>query len=266
MPELKVLTINIWNRQGPWPARLALLRRGIERLLPDVIGLQEVIHGTVDSQAIALARGLGYRYAFGEAIARGDGSAYGNAVLSRFPIGAERVHPLPGADLDEPRSALAVRLVTPFGRLPVMVTHLAYRPEHGFVRERQALALADIADAEAPAGERLLPAILMGDFNAAPEATELRFLAGLHAIGGRSTYFADCYQQCGEPPGYTFDGRHNPFAAPWLEPPRRIDYILVRGPDADGRGKPLAAQVVFTELVDGVAASDHYGVLAAIRM
>jgi endonuclease/exonuclease/phosphatase family metal-dependent hydrolase len=263
MPELKVLTINIWNRQGPWARRCELLRRGIERLAPDVIGLQEVIHGGADSQLVALSSGLGYRYAFGEAIARGDGSSYGNGVMARFPVGGERVHPLPGADEDEPRSVLAVRVLTPWGRIPVMVTHLAWRPNHGFVRERQAVAMAAIADAEAAEG--LLPAILMGDFNAGPDASEIRFLSGLHAIDGRSTYFADCFDQCGKGPGYTFDGRHNPFAAPWLEPPRRIDYVLVRGPDAQGRGKPLRAEVVFTSLVDGVAPSDHYGVLATIR-
>jgi endonuclease/exonuclease/phosphatase family metal-dependent hydrolase len=240
---LKVLTINIWNRQGPWPARRILLRQAFERLAPDVIGLQEVIHGEVDSQAQLLSAGLGYSYAFGEAIARGDGSAYGNAVLSRHPIACQQVFPLPGAEDDEPRSVLLAEIELPAGRLPVLVTHLAYRAEHGFVRERQAAALADILDAHVPKDS--LPAVVMGDFNAGPDATEIRFLLGLHALDGRSTYLADCYGETGEPPGFTFDG--------------------IR-PDGTGRGKPLAAEVVMTELTDGVAASDHYGVLATIRM
>lgn len=263
---LKVLTINIWNRQGPWPQRRLLLRSGIERLAPDVVGLQEVIHADVDSQAQLLSAGLGYRFAFGEAIPRGDGSAYGNAVLSKFPIERERVFPLPGADQDEPRSVLSVEVITPDGRVPVLVTHLAYRLEHGFVRERQAQALADILDKEVPRGGDYLPAILMGDFNASPDTTEIRFLLGLHALEGRSCCLADCYGETGEPPGYTFDGRHNAFAAPWHERPRRIDYILVRGPELNGRGKPMASQVVFTEVVDGITASDHYGVFATIHM
>jgi endonuclease/exonuclease/phosphatase family metal-dependent hydrolase len=50
------------------------------------------------------------------------------------------------------------------------------------------------------------------------------------------------------------------------EYPRRIDYIFVRGPDEKVRGKPLASSVVFEEVVDGVTASDHYGVVAEISI
>jgi hypothetical protein len=75
----------------------------------------------------------------------------------------------------------------------------------------------------------------------------------------------DCFGTVGEGDGFTFDGRHNPFAEPWQEPPRRIDYIFIDGPDARGRGTPISAKVVLTDLVDGVAPSDHYGVLAQVR-
>jgi endonuclease/exonuclease/phosphatase family metal-dependent hydrolase len=242
------------------------LRQAFERLAPDVIGLQEVIHGEVDSQAHLLSVGLGYEYAFGEAIPRGDGSAYGNALLSRFAIARQQVFALPGAEDDEPRSVLVCELDTPAGRLPVLVTHLAYRLEHGFVRERQVAALADILDAEVPEGAGMLPAIVMGDLNAGPDTNEIRFLVGRHALGAQRIHLTDCYAETGRPPGYTFDGRHNAFAAPWNEPPRRIDYVLVRGPDAQGRGKALSAEVVMTELVGGITASDHYAVLAEIRM
>ena len=40
---LRVLTLNIWNRQGPWEQRLAVIRRGLAELEPDVVGLQEVL-------------------------------------------------------------------------------------------------------------------------------------------------------------------------------------------------------------------------------
>jgi hypothetical protein len=42
---LRVATLNIWNRSGPWPDRLPLIRRELQRLGPAVIGLQEVRGG-----------------------------------------------------------------------------------------------------------------------------------------------------------------------------------------------------------------------------
>ena len=38
-------------------------------------------------------------------------------------------------------------------------------------------------------------------FNAPPEADSIRYLTGLHAIEGRSVYFADAYAWRGAPPG-----------------------------------------------------------------
>ncbi len=266
MAELRALTINIWNHQGPWEARKAVLRRGIERLDADVVALQEVVRRGDRSQADALAEGFDYHVAFGAARAIDDHSDYGNALLSRFPIRKTQVFALPCLGVDEPRSVLVAELGTDAGILPVLVSHFSYRMDHGFVRERQALAIADVLERAVPAGEGALPAVFMGDLNASPDASEIRFLLGLQVIDGRSICLADSYGEKGAPPGYTFDGEHNAFAAPWHERPRRIDYILVHGPDHRGRGKPLAAEVVMTEAEDGVFASDHYGVFARLRM
>jgi endonuclease/exonuclease/phosphatase family metal-dependent hydrolase len=266
MPDLTALTINIWNRQGPWAERKKLLRAGIEALDPDVVAMQEVIRRGDSSQAHELAEGLDYHVAFGAARPLDADADYGNAILSRFPILRREVIAIPVCGVDEPRSVLLVEVGTQAGRLPLLVTHYSYRMEHGFVREQQSLAIATLLDEVVSRGDDVLPAVLMGDLNASPDASEVRFLLGLQVVEGRSAYLADCYGETGDGPGYTFDGRHNPFAAPWHERPRRIDYILVRGPDAKGRGKPLASRVVFDQLIDGVAASDHYGVWARICM
>ncbi len=77
---------------------------------------------------------------------------------------------------------------------------------------------------------------------------------------------ADCFEQAGSGRGITFDASRNPFAAVTHEYPRRIDYIFVRGVDKNVRGRPLAASVVLEEVVDGVTASDHYGVIADISV
>ena len=174
MDRLRVLTLNIWNRQGPWEARLSLLRAGIQRLSPDVIGLQEVLQRNGASQADEIREGLGYHAAFGLAHDLGGGVRFGNAALSRWPITASRAFPLSVGPADERRSLLLAEIASPAGKLPFFVTHLNWKLHDGVVRERQVVAIAAHVKAEAPATG--LPAVLVGDFNAEPESAEIRFL------------------------------------------------------------------------------------------
>ena len=264
MKRLRVATLNIWNRQGPWDERLPLIRRGLQPLDADLVGLQEIIHYEGTSQAHAIAEGFGYHVAFGVAHDLGGGVEFGNAALSRWPVLRREVFPLPTGESDERRSLLFVELDSPHGKIPFFVTHLNWMFHHGVVRELQVQAIADIVKREAPMSG--LPPIVVGDFNAEPEASEIRFLKGLQSLGGRSVFFGDCFAQVGEGPGFTYDPRENPFAAPTHEYPRRIDYVFVRGPDKEVRGKPLSARVVFDEIEAGVAPSDHFGVLAEISI
>ncbi len=264
--RLKVLTINIWNRNGPSDRRFPMLRAGIETLAPDVIGMQEVMSDGQQELATEIAKGLGYEIIYGRAKNLMAGISLGNAILSRFPIASHERFDLPAVDTDERRSLLLADLDTPHGPLPFACTHLAWKFHHGFVRERQVLAIRDIFKQRLPIVANGLPPVLVGDFNAIPEATEVRFLKGQHALDGKSIYLADCFGEVGEGPGFTYDEQRNPFAAQYHEAPRRIDYIFVRGPDAKGRGKPLSCRVVLDEVIDGVAGSDHFGVYAELAV
>jgi endonuclease/exonuclease/phosphatase family metal-dependent hydrolase len=276
MERLRVLTFNVWNRSGPWEQRRALIQAGLRVLDPDVIGLQEIVQDRPGhTQAHELAEGLGYHVAFGEAQSYGDGVGFGNAVLSRWPIASSRVFPLPheaygtGPDIPERRCLLLATVDTPWGSLPFFVTHLSWKFHQGYAREAQVVAISRIVEDEAPASA--LPSVLVGDLNAAPDAAEIRYLTGLQTLGAagvhpRSTYFADAFAWVGEGPAPTFDRTRNPFAAYAREPPRRIDYVMVAGPDELGRGEPVAARVVLDEVVDGVAPSDHFGVLAELTV
>lgn len=262
-PTLRVATINIWNRMGPWDERLLALRAELARLEADVVGVQEVlvIPEFGFDQGALLADGLRYHVAFGRHPTALP-NRIGNAVLSRFPIAETAVLALPGTD--EERLALFAAITTPHGRLPFFTTHLNWRLDHGHVRQAQVIALTEFIEAHAPHDG--IPPIVTGDFNAEPDSDEIRFLRGLTTLGGgRSHYFADCFGVTNDTPGHTFS-RANDFAAMLREPSRRIDYVFVRGPDERFRGEPLSARVCFAEKHGGVFPSDHFGVVAEIGM
>lgn len=270
MRPLRVLTLNIWNRSGPWDERLEVIRAGVRALDPDLIALQEVLSPEglpIPGQHEQIGEGLGYHAAFGSSASLG-GIGYGNALLSRWPVAGSEVLPLGGSTKagDFACSLLAAEIDAPCGVIPFFVTHLVWRLHEGALRRRQVVTIAEhLARLAKVSRTDAFPAILAGDFNAEPDADEMRFLRGLATIDERSVYLADCHAVAGEGPGITFSKR-NAYAAESREPERRIDYVFVRGPDRRGRGQPLSAQVCLDQPVNGVFASDHFGVLATIRV
>ena len=257
---LRVGTLNIWNRMGPWDERLAALRAGIAAEDVDILALQEVVCTEGFEQAAILAAGTAYQLVQGRHLeAR---MPMGNAILSRFPILRHELLELPTGDTLERRTLLHAVLDAPFGQVPVFVTHLNWRLSEGHVREIQIRFVTDAIARLCPP-DTTFPPILMGDLNAEPDSDEMRFLRGLTSLRGRSVYFSDAWAHAGQGPGITF-ARRNPFAAMNHEPDRRIDYILVRGPDDRGRGLPTEAHVSFDAPHEGCFASDHFGVVATI--
>jgi endonuclease/exonuclease/phosphatase family metal-dependent hydrolase len=281
LEKLRVATLNIWNKSGPWAERLPLIRKQLQELSPDVLGLQEVLRLIPDEkqppvpapdndQASEIAEGLGYNIAYGVAADYSGGLKFGNALLTRYKILDSRTFRLPGGDTGETRSLLYSVLETPWGRLPVFVTHLNWKLHDGAVRVKQAVYAAERIFVLAPVGADFLPPILMGDLNAGPETDEIRYLKGQHVIDGRSVYFADVWDYAEEQgPGYTY-ARDNAYALTNGEPNRRIDYVFVRGPDKLMRGQPSNVRRAFDQSVPGaqgtVWASDHYGVVCDLSM
>lgn len=282
---VRVLTINVWSRSGPWEQRYALLRRQIEALDPDLIGMQEVLSDGHRDLASEIVDGLGYATVFGAAKTLAEGIEFGNAILARPPLtpfrdplegGADKTEPAPGevpssvavtiplpnAGVRDQRCLVGVRVETHHGVLPFWCTHLAFRPHHGFVREAQVVSIARAIRRHRHDGD--LAPVLVGDFNARPDATEMRFLRGLHSLEGESCFFIDAFEEVGRGPGYTRDPARNPFGALHHDRSRRIDHIFVGSPDARGRGRVTEAAVALDAVEDGVAGSDHFGVFADI--
>jgi endonuclease/exonuclease/phosphatase family metal-dependent hydrolase len=262
MRSFRVATLNIWNIFGPWDARLVAIREGLAALAPDVIGLQEVLRHEGYDQGAAVAEGLGYEVVWGKASDH-HGFPVGNAILSRWPIAATEVIPLPHGGTDERRSLVFAELEAPHGKVPFFCTHLNWKFHHGHVRVAQVKAVAEAVARLAPEGG--FPPVLVGDFNAEPDADEIRYLRGLTGLSGPCVYFADAFGVAGDgTSGVTF-AKRNPHAEPLREPDRRIDYVWTRGPDDVQRGEPRDARVCFdAPASNGAFPSDHFGVVATI--
>lgn len=269
--RLKLVTLNTWGRTGPWRRRLPLIADGLRALDPHVVGLNEIWEDAAGSSAQEIADAIGgaWHVWFGPAYEDQElGRRYGNAVLSRFPFVETAAWPLPEPTGDPGRNLVHAIALTPWGRLPVFVTHLSWMAHQSSRRLQQLQQVREWMKERAPVQKGAtptdqLPPVLLGDLNAVPDSDELRFLRGLMA-DPYGCYLADCFAIAGTGAGYTWHNG-NPFAAREHWPDRRLDYVFVRGPDRWHRGEPLVARVVLDEPRDGVFASDHYGVYAELR-
>lgn len=271
---LRIATLNVWNKSGPWPERLEMIRSELSRLQPVILGLQEVLRFAPNGldafdarpehcQALQIADGSGYEVVFAEASDYSGGLRFGNALLSRWPIRESRTFLLPSVDSGESRALLYALVETPYGLLPVFVTHLNWKLHHGSVRLEQVRYIVERIFELAPVQSSLLPPLLMGDMNADPDSDEMRYLRGLKVLDGKSVYFTDAWLYAGDGSfGATFD-RNNHFARRAHEPSRRIDYVFVRGPDKLLRGEPIRTELAFAraDASGSVWPSDHFGVV-----
>ena len=152
----------------------------IELQEADVAGLQEVDRswsrsGSLDqAQELALRLGMNYRFdpVLDCSALDGDGDGlcrYGTAILSRFGMRAAtaRDYSLPRAGQEEPRGLAEVGLNVRGRRLTVFNTHLS---DVKSARREQVLEILRVVKATRG------PFVLMGDFNARPNAPEIYWL------------------------------------------------------------------------------------------
>lgn len=260
--RLRVVTWNVWARQGPWLARQEAILRTLVEIDADIVALQEVwMEYPAHSQAAAIARDLDMVYTF-RPNWREDGCDVGNAILSRWPIVEVDSTPIPAEDPDRSRSVLMAKVAGPRGPLTVYTTHLTYAPDGSRLRQRQVESVAEFVAATRSSE---FPPILAGDFNAAPDSDEIRMLTGERPVPVPGLVFYDAWAFTGQSAaGYTWSNS-NPYIRPRLEPERRIDYLLVGAPVAGGAGNILRARLAGAGHDGAVVPSDHYAVVTELR-
>jgi endonuclease/exonuclease/phosphatase family metal-dependent hydrolase len=218
----------------------------------DVIGLEEVdVHWGDRSQWRDVAGELGERlhmhvffapiYSLDPPSAGAPRREYGVAVLSRYPFLATENHELTRLSTQDPNPVPAPapgfpEVVVRVQGLPVHVyaTHLDYRPDPA-VRAAQVADTERVMAGDCDSHGRCPRQILVGDFNAEPDAPELAPLwTGLRDAGpatGPGTY-------------------------PARNPEKRIDFVTV---SRDGA-------VVRDVTVPATLASDHRPVVADLSL
>lgn len=230
---VKVLSYNIHHGEGV-DAKLDLARIAavITRSGADLVALQEVDQktkrtGGVD-QAVEIARLTGLQFVFGKAMDY-QGGAYGQALLSRWPLADVSVHALPNPANVEPRIAVSAT-VRPTGgkRLRFIGTHLdASRDDTA--RWLQAQRLNELF------GRDDVPTIFVGDFNARPDTRVMKELL---------TAFSDA------------SAASPAFTIPAPKPTARIDYVLLH---------PAGAwRVISSIVIPEAVASDHRPLLVEV--
>ncbi|MGH3096454.1 MAG: endonuclease/exonuclease/phosphatase family protein [Streptosporangiales bacterium] len=245
--QLRVASYNIAHGAGADSTfDLARTAAAIEATGADVIGLQEVddhwgSRSEWRDEAAELGDMLGMRsyfahiYDFPSATRGEPDSKYGLAILSRYPITDAENHSITRLSTQSPDAKPApapgfpeVVVNVRGARVHFYATHLDYRPDPS-VRAAQVKDTLAIMAEDGDSAQQ----VLVGDFNAPPDAPELA------PLWNRLT---DAWDVAGSGPGLTYPSR---------TPVKRIDYVTV-SPDISVRDVRVADTL----------ASDHRPVVA----
>lgn len=153
----------------------------------------------------------------------------GSVVASHWPHRLVEALDLRLADAgDVPWATFAVAVELPReGDVLFIGATAAWRLDAESTRERQAIMLTDLD----PRHRRNLPTIIAGDLNSPPEAAGIRYLTGLRSLAGQSVYYHDAWHA---------------------------------HPNAHCRVRK--ATLAFDRAIDGIWASDHFGVVADLEI
>lgn len=267
---VRVLTLNLWQQYGAWVERRSVLIDGIRTLQPDLVAFAESIKTTEYDQTVDLL-GEGFNMAYSKTR---DANGMGVSIASRWLL--EEVQEV---DLNVtsrtagfPCTALVATVIAPDPIGPLLFVNHFPNFQLNLERERELQAIATARVVEERIGQSKRQAIVVGDFDADPEAASVRFWSGRQSLGEMSVCYRDVWQSVHpEEPGHTFTPC-NPVVKdefvkgmrPFRDWPfRRIDYIFLRYGAHGGTSLDITAcERIFDEPVNGVWASDHFGLVA----
>jgi len=255
---LRVMSLNVLHdfpRFQSLADRLDLIAEEILHQDADLVLLQEVpwtLKVGDGTQRIAQKVGFNHLYL------RAQGNRWailfenGVAILSRFPLLDPAIKELtPREGFFVPRVALSAIAATPWGDLPVFVTHLASSDSD--INRGQAASLRDFIAARD--NDR---AIVAGDFNAEPNSPQIlaltqEWIDSFHMAYPSDPGFTCCIDDLSAPPDAILE--------------ERIDYIFLVAWNPDQLASAQRLLTAPTSQEDGwLWASDHVGLLVELNL
>jgi endonuclease/exonuclease/phosphatase family metal-dependent hydrolase len=248
MLKLMTLNLNLYDeKHGAWPRRRRLIFQGVRDAAIDLLAMQAVRrHRSVErglDQGAQLAgdlEGFSHRV-FRPAAQKPDGSEDGLGILSKLRLGDVTQLPLsfvPDSQDPSERTVIRTTVGTEVGDIGIINAHLSWVPAQHERNVQELLAFIE---------DNPGPQVLLGDFNAAPDAP------GMRQLKERGLVDAWAHLRPQEP-GPTFESHR---------PERRLDYVWVT---RDLVNRLEDVERVCQEGEGGVRASDHYGVAVTMRL
>jgi endonuclease/exonuclease/phosphatase family metal-dependent hydrolase len=260
--RLRVAQLNLFHTGGDWRNRRDVLVAGLRQAAPDLVAFEEsVVTGDYDQVRDLLGDGYHIQH---QRHRTEDG--VGVSLASRWPLLQTGEVDLSTVTPDVAAFAAVllharVEAPEPFG--PLWFANCKPTWQRGAEHERELQAVRSAAALEELADDGHV--VVAGDFDAVPDAASIRFWTGRQSLQGRSVFYRDAWEAVhGAAGGHTFtpDNALVVLGEMPLELGRRIDYILVRGTDHGPTLRIADCTLLFDAPVDGVWASDHFGVLA----
>lgn len=252
MAQVRVATLNLFNRMGQWGHRAPLVIGQLEELSPDVLGLQEVDlmldQGMWISRQINGRMGEQPHYRIKHAANPGQrASFHGIATLARLPFEDHEILDLMTFE------RVAQRMTFLCGDKPFVFinTHLHHPPESQQERIEQINTMFAWLDRDA----RGLPTVILGDFNAYADPPE-------PAVTLMKSRFRSAYEtKHGREPEWTWTTPVNTYDD---SPHGTLDYVFV-SPEFTVRDAGLAFHKP-DRLDPNMYPSDHIGLFADLSL
>lgn len=247
---MKIASYNIWDSDAGMPERFSQITDEITKTGADIVCLQEVAEFSAHEKISGLC---GYSYSHYQ-------PKTGLSILSRYPIKETY-------DFDYGTYAVAE---AEGKKLLTVNVHLPW--ESIAVREK---SIVDIIKRTADIEADLT--FLTGDFNCSDDSSVHRYLTNKQSLFGSDAYYFDLAEvfaeMSGERPLATLNFRKNPrwgVAQPinTIEVNQRVDWIMLKNPYPADFPVLMDFRLFGTEVSPNthLSASDHYGVMAEIRI